>query len=149
MKMNQKTKLKDNKSIFMAFFIILHLISMMWYYKQSSVWCALNARIAYSIFYTSFISIGINFVIASFGRLLFLSKHFIRLHGIFIIGLGITYVLTYLGIIEITNLNRLYYTIFFLLILFLSIIYSAKLNKFFNDNSELTIIQEIEYTDKK
>ena len=124
--------MKINKSIFLSLIIVLHLLILMWYYKHSNIWCYNNARIAYSTFYLSFICIGLNMLSSTINNLSFLSKQFLRIHSIFIIGLGTTYVLSYRGIIEIENLERFYYTMIFLVVIFLSIVYSAITNKFFN-----------------
>lgn len=124
-------KIKINKSIVSSSVIVLHMLILMWYYNHTSTWCYTNQRLAYSIFYSSFLCIGINMILSSIGKLSFLTKQFLRIHAGFVIGLGITYILSYRGIIVIENLQRFYYTLGFGLVLFASIIYSAITNKFF------------------
>lgn len=123
------------KSILISFGIVLHLLILVWYYNHSSVWCATHVRTAYPIFYLTFICIAFNMFISTYGKKYFLLKHLIRIHSVFIAGLGLTYMLSYRGIIEIDNLAKLYYTLLFLLVIFSAIIWSAVTNKFFIEDT--------------
>lgn len=121
----------NKKSILVSLIIVLHILIMMWYYNHTSTWCYTNQRLSYSVFYSSFICIAINMMLSTIGKLSFLTKQFLRIHSVFILGLGTTYILSYSGIITIESLERFYYTLGFALVLFGSIIYSAITNKFF------------------
>lgn len=107
------------------FVLVLHLLVMVWYYSHSQAWIADNKAFSKLMYFgVGFVCMAHTMIFAS-GSSSILQREVNKIHGLFVLMLGVLYALNYIVIPFEVTVDRLKILCSCILFIFTMIIYSA------------------------